>query len=121
MENQNQYDSVEQDSASKHSGQVKRRSDRDMPTSARGNKDGEGLNQEELKSEAQLPKNDISEDAESRVLNEEENNMEPQIGQDGEFKRQAGWTRKEGLSEEERRTSEEEDLNGRHSDDASAL
>lgn len=121
MENQNQPHNKEQGSLPENQKQEIAQTDSDMPTSAGGNKEFESPNQDDLNNETLYRKNEISEDAESRVLNEEENNMEPQIDDEGEFKPKTGWTREEGLSSDERRTAEEEDLNGKRSDDASIL
>ena len=121
MENQHQLQSEEQGSSPNNKAQNTPNTDADMPTSAGGNREFESPNQDDLNNETLYRKNEISEDAESRVLNEEENNMTPQIDEAGEFKKQTGWVRKEGLSEEERNAAEEEDLNGRHSGEASAL
>lgn len=121
MENQKQPNGEEQGSSPKDQERNKAHTNQDMPTSAGGNREYEAPNEDNLYHETQYPKNEISEDAESRVLNEEESNMQPQIDQEGEFKEQTGWTRKQGLSAEERREAEEEALKGRRSDDASIL
>ncbi len=121
MENQNQSHKDEQGSSARNQEQNTTKTNPDMPTSAGGNREFESPNQDDLNNETLYRKNEISEDAESRVLNEEENNMEPQIDEEGEFKPKTGWMREEGLSGEERNTAEEEDLNGRRSGDASAL
>jgi len=65
--------------------------------------------------------NVISEDAPSRLRDESQEETQPQIDEEGGFKNKAGWTREEGLSDEERGNAEEEDLNGRHSGDNSIL
>lgn len=119
MENQNQSYKDEQGSSARN--QEQNTAKTNMPTSAGGNREFESPNQDDLNNETLYRKNEISEDAESRVLNEEENNMEPQIDEEGEFKPKTGWMREEGLSGEERNTAEEEDLNGRRSGDASAI
>lgn len=121
MENQKQPLGAEQGSSSTNQEPNKIQNHPDMPTSAGGNKEYESPNQDDLHNETDYPKNNISDDAESRVLNEEENNMEPQIDEEGEFKSKNGWLREEGLSSEERSAAEEEDLNGRRSGDASIL
>jgi len=117
MENKNQSSREEQGSSLEH----KQSTNADMPTSAGGNREYEAPNQDDLNNETQQLPSETSEDAESRVVNEEENNMASQIDEEGEFKSKAGWKREEGLSDAERSAAEEEDLNGRHSDDASVL
>ncbi len=121
MENQNQPHREEQGSTPKNQEQSKIQTNPDMPTSAGGNREFEAPNQDNLENETLYVKNEITEDAESRIVNEEETNMESQIDEEGEFKKQTGWTRAEGLSTEERKAAEEEHLKGKHSDDASIL
>ncbi len=94
-----------------------------MPASAVGNITNENRNveQQEMRNDVQNTQNVIREDAQSRVRDRDEEEKEPQIDNEGEFNNQTGWTREEGLSDEERREAEEEDLDGRHSGDGSVL
>ena len=110
MEYQNQENGEEQGSTPQ-SEQNKPQSNDDMPTSAGGSKEHQNVEKENV----------VTEDASSRVRDENEEEAKPQIDQEGEFKNKTGWTREEGLSDEERGAAEEEDLNGRHSGDGSVL
>lgn len=86
----------------------------DMPTSAGGSRDHQD-------GDTEHSPNVVSDDAPSRLRDENEEEAKPQIDEEGEFKPKTGWTREEGLNDEERRNAEEEDLNGRHSGDSSIL
>lgn len=113
MEYQNQESEDEQGS-NPQSEQNKTQSNQDMPTSAGGSKDHQDGEQENVD-------NVVTEDASSRVRDENQEEAQPQIDSEGEFKNKTGWTREEGLSDEERKNAEEEDLNGLHSGDSSVL
>ncbi|RZK37497.1 MAG: hypothetical protein EOO90_25060 [Pedobacter sp.] len=101
MENQNKGNKEEaspQDKSFKSANE-------NIPTSAGGQKDHDYEGGDE---ETGQVKSEIDEDAESRVKDSELEEKQPQINNEGEFNKDTGWMREEGLSDEERKAAEEE-------------
>lgn len=143
-QNQNEQERNEQGTFQQKENQGQQQQGNDqMPTSAGGNSafenqnrqqegDGQQGQQSQQGQQNQQPQdsqqnweqrndNVVSEDAQSRMQDDTQNESQPQIDEEGEFTNQTGWTREEGLSDDERRNAEEEDLDGRRSDDSSVL
>jgi hypothetical protein len=135
-QNQNQQNRDEQGSAQQNQNKQSEQSQRDWPTSAGGNtsyddenendtnmrSDMGNMQDDDMQSDAQRPESRMREDATSRLRDDDEDEMDTQIDSEGEFEDpDASWTREEGLSDEERRQSEEEDFGGRSSRDGSIL
>jgi len=124
MDNQNQNEQNREGQGSFQQGQEQResQSNQGIPTSVGGNRAYENSGQQQntnTESHVQRPESGMRDDADSRVRDID--NEGEEIDDEGEFNNNSNWTREEGLSDEERRESEEEDLNGRHSGDSSVL
>jgi Ca-activated chloride channel family protein len=136
-QNQNEQERNEQGTFQQRENQSQQQGNDQMPTSAGGNPDYENQNnnqsqegqqnqqgqqpQDRQQNWEQSSENGISEDAQSRMQDDFQNDSQPQIDEEGEFNNRTGWMREEGLSDDERRNAEEEDLDGRRSGDSSVL
>lgn len=124
MDNQNEQNREGQGSFQQDQEQRGAQSNQGMPTSAGGNSDYENSGQQQnnsTESDVQRPESGMRDDADSRMRDTDIENEGEEINDEGEFNNNSNWTREEGLSDEERRESEEEDLDGRHSGDSSVL